>query len=131
MLRNKNKNWIDHLQPIITKYNNQKLPALKDIKPNQVSKTENNNIVYDINVSKAKKTISKSDLVIGDQVEVSFNLNGREWVNPKGESKFFNTLDVWKISKIGSNAIKDAQGQGFEPKKSVIAEVVESSDLPF
>ena len=71
-------------------------------------------------------------LVIGDEVEVSFNLNGREWVNPKGESKFFNTLDVWKISKIGSNAVKDAQGQGFEPKKSVIAEVVANdSDLPF
>lgn len=72
-------------------------------------------------------------LVIGDEVEVSFNLNGREWVNPKGESKFFNTLDVWKISKIGSNAVKDAQGQGFEPKASVmpIAEEVESSDLPF
>ena len=74
-------------------------------------------------------------LAIGDQVEVSFNLNGREWVNPKGESKFFNTLDVWKISKIGSNAVKDAQGQGFEPKKSVmpIAEEVVSNDdlLPF
>ena len=71
-------------------------------------------------------------LAIGDEVEVSFNLNGREWVNPKGESKFFNTLDVWKISKIGSNAVKDAQGQGFEPKKSVIAEVVANdSDLPF
>ena len=71
-------------------------------------------------------------LAIGDEVEVSFNLNGREWVNPKGESKFFNTLDVWKISKIGSNAVKDAQGQGFEPKKSIIAEVVANdSDLPF
>ena len=72
-------------------------------------------------------------LVIGDEVEVSFNLNGREWVNPKGESKFFNTLDVWKISKIGSNAVKNAQGQGFEPKASVmpIAEEVESLDLPF
>jgi len=71
-------------------------------------------------------------LVIGDEVEVSFNLSGREWVNPKGESKFFNTLDVWKISKIGSNAIKDAQGQGFEPKASVIAEVVSNDSLlPF
>jgi hypothetical protein len=71
-------------------------------------------------------------LVIGDEVEVSFNLNGREWVNPKGESKFFNTLDVWKINKLGSNAVKDAQGQGFEPKKSVmpIAEEV-NDDLPF
>ena len=72
-------------------------------------------------------------LAIGDEVEVSFNLNGREWVNPKGESKFFNTLDVWKISKVGSNAVKNAQGQGFEPKASVmpIAEEVESLDLPF
>ena len=71
-------------------------------------------------------------LAIGDQVEVSFNLNGREWVNPKGESKFFNTLDVWKISKIGSNAVKDAQGQGFEPKASVIAEIESNDDsLPF
>lgn len=74
-------------------------------------------------------------LTIGDEVEVSFNLNGREWVNPKGESKFFNTLDVWKISKIGSNAVKNAQGQGFEPKASVmpIAEEVVSNDdlLPF
>ena len=71
-------------------------------------------------------------LVIGDEVEVSFNLNGKEWVNPKGESKFFNTLDVWKISKIGSNAVKDAQGQGFEPKKSVIAEIESNDDsLPF
>jgi len=72
-------------------------------------------------------------LVIGDEVEVSFNLSGREWVNPKGESKFFNTLDVWKINKVGSNAVKNAQGQGFEPKKSVIAEVVANDDdlLPF
>jgi hypothetical protein len=71
-------------------------------------------------------------LVIGDQVEVSFNLNGREWINPKGESKFFNTLDVWKISKVGSNAVKNSQGQGFEPKASVmpIAEEV-NDDLPF
>lgn len=72
-------------------------------------------------------------LVIGDEVEVNFNLSGREWVNPKGESKFFNTLDAWKVIKLGSNAVRNAQGQGFEPKPSVmpIAEEVESSDLPF
>ena len=34
MLRNKDKIWVSHLQTIISKYNNQKLPALKDIKPN-------------------------------------------------------------------------------------------------
>lgn len=72
-------------------------------------------------------------LVIGDEVEVNFNLSGREWVNPKGESKYFNTLDAWKVIKLGSNAVRNAQGQGFEPKPSVmpIADEVESSDLPF
>ena len=70
MLRNKDKIWVSHLQTIISKYNNQKLPALNDIKPNQVSKTENNNVVFDINVSKAKKTNMKSDLVVGDRVRV-------------------------------------------------------------
>jgi ribosomal 30S subunit maturation factor RimM len=34
----------------------------------------------------------------GDQVEVSFNLRGREWTNPQGEVKVFNTLDAWKIT---------------------------------
>ena len=47
-----------------------KLPALKDIKPNQVSKTENNNVVFDINTTKAKKTITNSDLNINDRVRI-------------------------------------------------------------
>ena len=33
----------------------------------------------------------------GDNVEVSFNLRGREWTSPTGEVKYFNTLDAWKI----------------------------------
>lgn len=72
-------------------------------------------------------------LTIGDEVEVSFNLSGKEWVNPKDNlARYFNTLDAWKIVKVGSNAIKDSQGQGFEPKKSVIEEVVSNDDLlPF
>jgi len=55
MIKNKDKNWVSHLQPIITKYNNMKLPALKDVKPNQVTEPKNNQIVYNINVAKAKK----------------------------------------------------------------------------
>lgn len=40
----------------------------------------------------------------GEQVEVSFNLRGREWVNPEGVSKYFNTLDAWRIEVIGSGS---------------------------
>lgn len=37
----------------------------------------------------------------GEQVEVSFNLRGREWTSPQGEIKYFNTLDAWRIEKVG------------------------------
>jgi hypothetical protein len=45
---------------------------------------------------------SKVDLLdsinVNDEVEIEFNLRGREWSNPKtGEIKVFNTLDGWKI----------------------------------
>ena len=33
----------------------------------------------------------------GDDVVVSLNLRGREWVNPQGETKYFNSINGWKI----------------------------------
>ena len=39
-------------------------------------------------------------IIEGEQVEVSFNLRGREWTSPTGEVKYFNTLDAWEIQKI-------------------------------
>ena len=36
---------------------------------------------------------------IGEQVTVHFNLRGREWNSPAGETKYFNTLEAWKINK--------------------------------
>lgn len=36
-------------------------------------------------------------LAVGSDIEVYFNLRGREWTNPQGETKYFNTLQAWKI----------------------------------
>ena len=30
----------------------------------------------------------------GEEVKIQFNLRGREWTSPKGEVKYFNSLDV-------------------------------------
>jgi hypothetical protein len=38
---------------------------------------------------------------VGDEVRVEFSLRGREWHSPKGETKYFNTLDVWKLERVG------------------------------
>lgn len=40
--------------------------------------------------------------VSNDQIEVSFNIRGREWTSPKGEVKYFNTLEAWRIEKMGA-----------------------------
>ncbi|MEO9485499.1 MAG: DUF3127 domain-containing protein [Ekhidna sp.] len=39
------------------------------------------------------------DLSAGDDVTVNFNLKGRKWTDPKGEVKYFNSLQAWRIDK--------------------------------
>jgi single-strand DNA-binding protein len=36
----------------------------------------------------------------GEEVEVSFDLNGREWTSPQGEVKYFTTLRGYNIKKV-------------------------------
>ena len=36
---------------------------------------------------------------VGDDVKVSINIRGREWVNPEGETKYFNSIQGWRIAK--------------------------------
>jgi len=38
-----------------------------------------------------------NNLQVGQQVNVSINLRGREWINPQGETKYFNSIQGWKI----------------------------------
>ena len=52
---------------------------------------------------------------VGDEVNVEFNLRGREWNSPKGETKFFNSLDVWKIEKAGGAATGGFGGDNEPP----------------
>lgn len=33
----------------------------------------------------------------GDEISVAINLRGREYTDPKGEVKYFNTIQGWKI----------------------------------
>ena len=55
-------------------------------------------------------TQDKTDLItqndIGQQVEVSINLRGREWKSPQGEIKYFNTIEGWQINAVGT-AVKE------------------------
>lgn len=46
-------------------------------------------------------TQDKCDLLnnfqVGQPVRVGINLRGREWVNPQGETRYFNSIQGWRI----------------------------------
>jgi hypothetical protein len=37
---------------------------------------------------------------VGQSVNVSINLGGREWINPQGEAKYFNSITGWRIEDV-------------------------------
>jgi hypothetical protein len=37
------------------------------------------------------------NLKIGEAVEASYNLRGREWKSPQGEVRYFLTLEIWTM----------------------------------
>lgn len=72
---------------------------------------------------------------VGQQVKVSINLRGREWVNPQGETKYFNSIQGWRIENL-MPAASSAAGMppvapidAFEPTSNFKEE--EHDDLPF
>lgn len=36
---------------------------------------------------------------VGEPVILSINLRGREWTNPQGEVKYFNSIQAWRIDR--------------------------------
>lgn len=38
----------------------------------------------------------------GQEVKVSINLRGREWVNPHGETRYFNSIQGWRIEAVSA-----------------------------
>ena len=50
------------------------------------------------------KTSLLDNRLIGEEVKVSINIGGREWVNQQGEVKYFNSIKGWRIEKVGENS---------------------------
>lgn len=42
------------------------------------------------------------NLKVGDDIEVFYNLKGRPWVDKTGKKSYFNSLQLWKITKLSS-----------------------------
>lgn len=73
---------------------------------------------------------------VGEQVEVSFNIRGREWTSPQGEVKYFNTLDAWRVEKAGQTMPAGGPSDmnlntSTETSTSATTEAADDDDLPF
>lgn len=40
----------------------------------------------------------------GESVKVGINIRGREWTNPQGEVKYFNSITGWRLEKVSGDA---------------------------
>ena len=71
---------------------------------------------------------------VGKNVKIGINLRGREWVNPQGETKYFNSIQGWRISKMAP-AAADGESSDMPPMESytpdMTAKADEEDDLPF
>jgi hypothetical protein len=36
----------------------------------------------------------------GEQVEAKYNLRGRDWIDGNGQSRYFNTIQIWDIKSV-------------------------------
>ncbi len=77
---------------------------------------------------------------VGDMIDVTFNLRGRQWNSPDGVTKYFNSLEAWRINP-GTSAMPGQEmpvGQVQQPAATPAAtpsvdvtKMEDDDDLPF
>jgi len=73
----------------------------------------------------------------GDEIDVHFNLKGRKWTDPKGEVKYFNTLQAWRILKAdnqsaqNSSSSDSSSNSGLVEPPAWLDEDDDNQDVPF
>lgn len=73
---------------------------------------------------------------IGQDVRIGINLRGREWVNPEGQTKYFNSIQGWRIDQLDQEAKNDESIPAQKPFETTELDTnqndnEEEDDLPF
>ena len=72
----------------------------------------------------------------GENIKVGINIRGREWTNPQGEVKYFNSITGWRVEKATDrpsepvHATPTAQPVATASNENPFADE-EDDDLPF
>ena len=79
------------------------------------------------------KTDLLNNFQVGQSVKISINLRGREWTNPQGEVKYFNSIQGWRIENLQEENTGEIPPvppmEAFEPADDLNEE--DHDDLPF
>ena len=72
----------------------------------------------------------------GENVKIGINIRGREWTNPQGEVKYFNSIVGWRLEKVYDNQSAEpttASPQTSAPSAAASTDPFEDEedDLPF
>ncbi len=75
----------------------------------------------------------------GQELQVEFNLRGREWTSPQGEVKYFMSMDAWRIQPVAAEVPPQTNPAGVNPTFSaptppsdaIDVSNAEDDDLPF
>lgn len=43
-----------------------------------------------------------NEYAIGQEVKISLNIRGREWISPEGVTKYFNAIQGWRIELLNN-----------------------------
>tara|TARA_B100001029_G_C14932925_1_gene378725 strand:+ start:443 stop:826 length:384 start_codon:yes stop_codon:yes gene_type:complete len=73
---------------------------------------------------------------VGQDVRIGINLRGREWVNPEGQTKYFNSIQGWRIDKLDQGTDNDESTPSQKPFETTELganqnDGEEEDDLPF
>lgn len=80
------------------------------------------------------KTEILNNFQVGQNVKVHINVRGREWVNPEGATKYFNSIQGWRVESMTPAATSPDMPpmppmDAFEPANDFNED--EHDDLPF
>lgn len=71
----------------------------------------------------------------GDAVKIGINIRGREWTNPQGEVKYFNSITAWRLEKLTEGIHEPTQATSTPASQAVNNDnpfdEEEDDDLPF
>lgn len=74
----------------------------------------------------------------GENVKIGINIRGREWTNPQGEVRYFNSITAWRLEKVSDTSsaseptsVPQTAASSAHASNGNPFEEEEDDDLPF